>query len=92
MGEKKVRESKKYFVLKCPRCPAYQIVDSRNKSKTCSHCSKRFETSDLPVLAVAKDAREARSIVSELKMPKGTDDGTKGDIAVSGSAPSSGEN
>ena len=85
-------EGKKYFVLKCPRCHTYQIVDSRNKSKTCSRCSKRFEISDLHVLAVADDAREARSIVSELKMPKGTGTGTKGDIAVSGSAPSSGEN
>lgn len=85
-------ESKKYFVLKCPRCHSYQIVDSRNKGKTCSRCSKRFEISDIPVLAVARDAREARDIVSELKMPKGTADGTKGDIAVSGSAPSSGEN
>lgn len=85
-------ESKKYFILKCPRCHAYQIVDSRNKGKTCSHCSKRFEIADLHVLAVAKDAREARSIVSGLKMPKETVAGTKGDIAVSGSAPSSGEN
>lgn len=85
-------ERKRYFVLKCPRCHAHQIVDSRNKGKTCSRCSKRFEISDLPVLALAKDAREARSIISELKMPKGIGAGTKGDIAVSGSAPSSGEN
>ena len=92
MGKKEVIERKKYLVLKCPRCHTHQIVDSRNKSKTCSRCSKRFEISDLPVLAMAKDAREARAIVSELKIPKGAADGTKGDIAVSGSAPSSGEN
>lgn len=85
-------ERKKFLILKCPRCHAYQIVDPRNKGKTCSQCSKRFEISDLPVLAFAKDAREARIIVSELKMPKGTASGTKGDIAVSDSAPSSGAN
>jgi endogenous inhibitor of DNA gyrase (YacG/DUF329 family) len=65
-------EREKYWILKCPRCQAYQIVDSRNKSKTCSQCSRRFEILDLPVVASARDAREARVIVSELKMPKTT--------------------
>jgi endogenous inhibitor of DNA gyrase (YacG/DUF329 family) len=65
-------ERKKYWILKCPRCQAYQIVDSRNKSKTCSQCSRRFEILDLPVLASAGDAREARAVVAELKMPKTT--------------------
>jgi transposase-like protein len=65
-------ERKRYRIIKCPRCQAYQIADSRNKSKTCSQCSRRFETLDLPVLASAKDAREARAIVMELKMPRTT--------------------
>ena len=64
-------ERKKYLIIECPRCHAFQIVDSRNKGKTCSHCSKRFDVSDLPVLAFAKDARSARYIIAELKMPKG---------------------
>jgi len=63
-------ERKKYWVIKCPRCQTYQIADSRKKSKTCSQCSRRFEILDLPVLASAKDAREARAIVSDLKMPR----------------------
>ena len=63
-------EKKKFWILKCPRCHAYQIVDSRNKGKTCSQCSRRFDISDVPVLASAKDARDARIILSELKMHK----------------------
>jgi hypothetical protein len=63
-------ERKKYWILKCPRCHAYQIVDYRNKGKTCSQCAKRFEILGLPVLAHARDAREARVIVADLKMPK----------------------
>ena len=65
-------ERKKFWIIKCPRCQTYQIVDSRNKSKTCSQCSRRFEILDLPVLASAKDAREARAIVTELKMARTT--------------------
>ena len=64
-------QRKKFWIIKCPRCQTHQIADSRNKSKTCSQCSRRFEILDLPVLASAKDAREARAIVAELKMPKG---------------------
>jgi len=67
-----VTERKRFLIIKCPRCQAYQIADSRNKSKTCSQCLRRFEIIDLPVLASAKDAREARSIVAELKMPRTT--------------------
>jgi endogenous inhibitor of DNA gyrase (YacG/DUF329 family) len=63
-------ERKRFWIIKCPRCQTYQIVDSRNKSKTCSQCSRRFDILDLPIFAHAKDAREARSIVAELKMPK----------------------
>ena len=63
-------ERKKFLIVKCPRCQSYQIADSRNKSKTCSQCSRRFDVLDLPILAHAKDAREARAIVAELKMPK----------------------
>jgi cytochrome c-type biogenesis protein CcmH/NrfF len=65
-------ERKKFWIIKCPRCQTYQIADSRNKSKACSQCSRRFEILDRQVLASAKDAREARAIVQELKMPKTT--------------------
>lgn len=61
---------KKFLIVKCPRCSSYQIVDSRNKGKTCSQCSRRFEIADLAVFAGARDAREARRIVSEFKMPE----------------------
>jgi transposase-like protein len=67
-----VTERKKFWIIKCPHCQTYQIADSRNKSKTCSQCSRRFEIEDLPVIASAKDAREARVIVAELKMPRTT--------------------
>jgi len=63
-------ERKRFWIIKCPRCQTYQIADSRNKSKTCSQCSQRFEIFDLPVHASAKDAREARTLVTELKMPR----------------------
>jgi phage FluMu protein Com len=60
----------RFWIIKCPRCQTYQIADSRSKSKTCSQCSRRFEILDLPILASAKDAREARTIVADLKMPR----------------------
>jgi endogenous inhibitor of DNA gyrase (YacG/DUF329 family) len=63
---------KRFWIIKCPRCQTYQIADSRNRSKTCSQCSRRFEILDLPVIASGKDAREARTIVAELKMPRTT--------------------
>jgi phage FluMu protein Com len=63
-------ERKRFWIVKCPRCKTYQIADSRNKTKTCSQCSRRFEFLDLPILANAKDAREARAIIAELKMPR----------------------
>lgn len=62
-------DRKKFWIIKCPRCQAYQIVDSRNKGKTCSQCSRRFEILNLHVLVSARDAREARAIVAKLKMP-----------------------
>ena len=65
-------ERKRFLIVKCPRCQGYQIVDSRNKSKTCSQCSRRFEIIDLAVIASARDAREARVVVAELKMPRTT--------------------
>jgi len=65
-------EKKRFLIVKCPRCQGYQIADCRNQSKTCSQCSRRFEIIDLPVIASAKDAREARAIVAELKMPRTT--------------------
>jgi endogenous inhibitor of DNA gyrase (YacG/DUF329 family) len=65
-------QRKRFLIVKCPRCQTYQIADSRNKSKTCSQCSRRFEIIDLPIIASAKDAREARAIVAELKMPRTT--------------------
>lgn len=63
-------ERKRFWIINCPRCHNFQIADSKNKSKTCSQCSRRFEILDLPVLASAKDAREARTIVADLKMPR----------------------
>ena len=63
-------ERKRFLIIKCPRCQTHQIADSRNKSKTCPQCSRRFDILDLPVLAHAKDAREARAIVAGMKMPK----------------------
>jgi len=63
-------ERKKFWILKCTHCQSHQIVESRNKSKNCSQCSRRFDILDLPILAHAKDAREARAIVAELKMPR----------------------
>ena len=63
-------ERRRFWIIKCPRCQIPQIADSRNKSKTCSQCSRRFDVLDLPILADAKDAREARAIVAELKMPR----------------------
>ena len=63
-------EKERFWIIKCPRCQTYQIADSRNKGKTCSQCSRRFEILDLPVLASVKNAREARTIVSDLKMPR----------------------
>ncbi len=65
-------ERKRFWIIKCPRCQTYQIADSRNKSKTCSQCSRRFEILELAILTSAKDAREARTIVAELKMPRTT--------------------
>jgi len=65
-------EKERFWIITCPRCQTYQIADCRNKSKTCSQCSRRFEILDLPVLASAKDAREARTIVAGLKMPRTT--------------------
>jgi endogenous inhibitor of DNA gyrase (YacG/DUF329 family) len=63
-------ERGRFWIIKCPRCQTYQIVDSRNKSKTCSQCSRRFDIIDLPILANAKNAREARAIVAGMKMPR----------------------
>ena len=65
-------ERKRFWIIKCPRCQTYQIADSRNKSQTCSQCSRRFEILELAILTSAKDAREARAIVAELKMPRTT--------------------
>ena len=58
---------KRFVILACPRCRAVQVVDGRNKSKTCASCNKRFEVSGLHVLGTGKDAREARALVSEVK-------------------------
>jgi len=81
-----VTEKKRFWILKCPRCKTYQIADSRNKTKSCSQCALRFEIADLPILSYAEDARGARVVVAELKMPKGSSSPPKDDIAVSGPA------
>ncbi len=61
---------KRFLILACPRCHVVQVVDGRNKSKTCASCNKRFEVSGLHVLSSGTDAREARALISEIKAHK----------------------
>lgn len=58
---------KRFLIVACPRCRVIQVVDGRNKTKTCASCNKRFEVAHLAVLGSGKDAREAREVVSSIK-------------------------
>lgn len=58
---------KLYLIVACPRCHVVQVVDGRNKSRSCANCNRRFHINDLPVLGTGKDAREARQLVTAIK-------------------------
>jgi hypothetical protein len=58
---------KRFLIVACPRCRVVQVVDGRNRTRTCAGCSKRFEVGHLAVLGSGKDAREARQVVAAIK-------------------------
>ena len=61
----------RYLILDCPRCKELIIADSRYKNKTCPKCSAKISLEDVKAIRTAKDAREARTIVSEAKAHRG---------------------
>lgn len=61
----------RYLILHCPRCKEFVIADSRYKNKTCPKCSVRFSLEGARVIQRARDAREARAIVSGAKAQQG---------------------
>jgi len=56
-----------YKVIKCPFCRGILAVKVNQKTKTCIYCGKKFKVSQLKVLALAKDSKEAGLIVRFLK-------------------------
>ncbi len=58
---------KLYLVIACPRCHVVQVVNGRNKSRSCASCNKRFEIRGLAVLGRSTDAREARRLAADVK-------------------------
>ncbi len=58
---------KLFLVVACPRCHVAQVVDGRNKTRSCASCNKRFNIGDLAILARSKDAREARQLAASVK-------------------------
>ncbi len=58
---------KLYLVVACPRCHMVQVVDGRNKTRTCPGCNRRFDTGALAVLGRSNDAREARKLAAGIK-------------------------
>ena len=58
---------KMFLIVGCPRCKIVQVVDGQFKTRSCASCGKRFEVEGLKVLGRAKDAREARELVSAVK-------------------------
>ena len=56
-----------FLVVACPRCHVVQVVDGRNRTRSCAGCNKRFDFADLAVLGRSKDAREARRLASGVK-------------------------
>ncbi len=56
-----------FLVVACPRCHVVQVVDGRNKTRSCATCNKRFDIGDLAVLARSKDAQEARRLAASIK-------------------------
>jgi DNA-directed RNA polymerase subunit RPC12/RpoP len=66
----------RYIVAECPRCHTLLVADSRYKSKTCPKCNARIPVTELKVIRMAKDSREARMIVSEAKARRGALDQT----------------
>ncbi len=67
-----------YKIVACPFCKQLLIADTGYKSKSCFHCGRRFDLDERPVLAFAKNAREAREMLAKMKVPLQTKD----DIAV----------
>ena len=65
--------SDRYLIGECPRCHTAIIADYHYKSKTCPKCNNRIQVEELKVIQVARDSREARSILSELKARRGAE-------------------
>ena len=58
---------KLYLIVACPHCHMIQVVDGRNKTRSCAGCYKRFETKTLAALGRSNDAREARKLAAGIK-------------------------
>ena len=61
----------RYLIISCPRCHEFIIADSHFKNKTCPKCALRFPVEGLRVIRFARDARQAREIVSQAKAIRG---------------------
>lgn len=61
-------EKEAYSIVSCPYCKSLLIADTGYKSKSCFHCARRFELNDRPVLGSARNAREARDLLSKMKV------------------------
>ena len=61
----------RYILAECPRCHTLLVADSRYKSKTCPKCNARIPVNELKVIQIAKDSRDARTILSEAKAQRG---------------------
>ena len=69
MGLKSSAEDKEaYRIVSCHYCKSLLIADAGYRSKSCFHCGKRFELNDRPVLGSARNAREARELLSKMKV------------------------
>ena len=63
----------RYLIAECPRCRELILADSRYKSKTCPMCSSKIRLADLRIIQSARDAREARSKISDAKAKRSHD-------------------
>lgn len=64
-------EPGRFIIAECPRCHTLLVADRRHKSKTCHRCNTRLQIDGLSILETAKDAREARLLVSKAKERRG---------------------
>ncbi|WP_054857958.1 DUF1922 domain-containing protein [Vulcanisaeta sp. JCM 16159] len=59
-----------YLIIACPKCGNYSVIRDTVKTHECPYCGYLMRIEEVPIIARARNGREAREIILKLKTPR----------------------